>query len=87
MFIWKKYNLNHAYDKKGKVMEEKSKEYKDHIVEDMNARVKDLISEQEIAQEQQFKQIKQRMVGEILSSEQTNYNKAENAIIVINNIK
>lgn len=68
-------------------MEEKTKEYKDHIVEGMNARVKDLISEQEITQEQQFKQIKQQMVGEILFPEQTNYNKAENAIIVINNIK
>lgn len=37
----------------------------------MDARVRDLVSEQEITQEQQFKQIKQRMAGEILFPEQT----------------
>lgn len=45
-------------------------------MEGMNARVKDFISEQEITQEQQFKQIKQQMVGKIFFLEQIIYNKA-----------
>lgn len=67
-------------------MEEKSKAYQDHIVERVVVRVRVLISEQGIRQEQQFRQIRQGLAGEVLFPEQTNYNKAENVIIMINKI-